>query len=88
MYVAGIPFKLPKKSYDKGFKERKWPSGDNYTCRMCGKYTDGVGLQIDHIMPVSKGGKSVPSNLQVLCSKCNGRKSGRLFQQPKQRTDK
>ncbi len=62
---------------------------DNYTCRICGKYMpDGVGLQIDHIMPVSKGGKSVPSNLQVLCSKCNGRKSGRLFQQPKQRTDK
>lgn len=49
---------------------------DNYTCQICGKYMpDGVGLHIDHIIPISKGGKSVPSNLQVLCSKCNGRKS-------------
>ncbi len=49
---------------------------DNYTCRMCGKYMpDGVGLHIDHIVPISKGGKSIPSNLQVLCSKCNGKKS-------------
>ena len=49
---------------------------DNYTCQICGKYMpDGVGLHIDHILPISKGGKSVPSNLQVLCSKCNGKKS-------------
>ena len=49
---------------------------DNYTCQICGKYMpDGVGLHIDHIIPISKGGKSIQSNLQVLCSKCNGRKS-------------
>lgn len=52
---------------------------DNYTCQQCGKYMpDGVGLQIDHIIPVSKGGKSIESNLQVLCSKCNGSKSARI----------
>lgn len=51
---------------------------DNYTCQICGKYMpDGVGLHIDHIIPIAKGGKSVPSNLQVLCSKCNGRKSSK-----------
>ena len=49
---------------------------DNYTCQICGKYMpDEVGLHIDHIIPIAKGGKSVPSNLRVLCSKCNGRKS-------------
>ena len=49
---------------------------DNYTCQNCGKYMpDGVGLHIDHIIPIAKGGKSTPSNLQVLCSKCNGKKS-------------
>lgn len=51
---------------------------DNYTCGICGKYMpDEVGLHIDHIVPVAKGGKTVRSNLQVLCSKCNGRKSDR-----------
>ena len=52
---------------------------DNYTCQQCGKYMpDRVGLQIDHIIPIAKGGKTVPSNLQVLCSLCNGRKSNKI----------
>jgi len=51
---------------------------DNYTCQICGKYMpDEVGLHIDHIIPVSRGGKSVISNLQVLCSKCNGKKGNK-----------
>lgn len=51
---------------------------DNYTCQICGKYMpDGVGLHIDHIVPISKGGKSIACNLQVLCSKCNGHKSNK-----------
>lgn len=48
---------------------------DNYTCQMCGKYMpDEVGLHIDHIIPIKKGGKSVATNLQVLCDKCNLKK--------------
>lgn len=51
---------------------------DNYTCQCCGKYMpDEVGLHIDHIVPVSRGGKSIISNLQVLCDKCNLRKGNR-----------
>ena len=45
---------------------------DNYTCQMCGKYMpDEVGLHVDHIIPIKYGGKSIESNLQVLCDKCN-----------------
>lgn len=52
---------------------------DNYTCQLCGKYMpDEVGLQIDHIIPIAKGGKTVTSNLRVLCSKCNGSKSDKM----------
>lgn len=51
---------------------------DKYTCQLCGKYMpDEVGLHIDHIIPISKGGKTVSYNLQVLCSKCNGNKSNK-----------
>ena len=51
---------------------------DNYTCQMCGKYMpDEVGLQIDHIVAIKNGGKTVPSNLQVLCSRCNLSKGAR-----------
>lgn len=52
---------------------------DHYTCQICGKYMpDEVGLQVDHIVPISRGGKTISSNLRVLCSKCNGSKSDKL----------
>ena len=42
---------------------------DNYRCRICGRSTDD--LEIDHICPISKGGKSTIDNLQTLCHSCN-----------------
>ena len=48
---------------------------DNFTCQICGKYMpDEVGLHIDHIRAIKDGGKTVESNLQVLCDKCNLKK--------------
>lgn len=32
---------------------------------------DGVKLHVDHVIPVSRGGKSVMDNLQTLCEDCN-----------------
>ncbi len=40
-------------------------------CALCGATKDERMLDIDHIKPVSMGGKTEYSNLQVLCSKCN-----------------
>lgn len=54
---------------------------DNYTCQKCGRYMpDGFGLEIDHIVPVSKGGETIPWNLQVLCYKCNAEKGAKIEQ--------
>jgi 5-methylcytosine-specific restriction endonuclease McrA len=50
----------------------------NSKCLNCGNTTN---LQIDHIYPKSKGGSDVFGNLQVLCSKCNLKKSNK-FQSP------
>lgn len=47
---------------------------DNYRCCICGaspKARDDVELHIDHIIPWSKGGETLESNLQTLCSSCN-----------------
>jgi len=45
---------------------------DGFRCQVCGRtQADGTVLHIDHIMPVSKGGKTEPSNLRVLCAECN-----------------
>ena len=32
-------------------------------------------IQIDHVIPVTKGGPSIESNLRVICSDCNLKKS-------------
>lgn len=57
---------------------RKVIERDNYTCQICGKYMpDEVGLQIDHIISINKGGKTIESNLQVLCDKCNYKKGSK-----------
>jgi len=40
-------------------------------CALCGITKDDKPLDIDHIIPKAKGGKTVYENLQVLCSTCN-----------------
>lgn len=73
-----INAKYERSKMTKALRE-KIKKRDNYTCQCCGKYMpDEVGLHIDHIIPVSKGGKTEEDNLQVLCSKCNLRKSNKI----------
>jgi uncharacterized protein YozE (UPF0346 family) len=45
---------------------------DDYRCRICGASAqDGVRLEVDHKVPVSKGGSDELQNLWTLCFKCN-----------------
>jgi hypothetical protein len=52
---------------------------DNWTCCSCGRSTrqDGVLLEVDHILPRSRGGTDALDNLQTLCKKCHIGKSNR-----------
>jgi hypothetical protein len=55
---------------------------DNYTCCICGNSTHvepNLLLEIDHIIPVAKGGLTKEDNLQTLCWKCNRSKSDKLL---------
>lgn len=88
LLLKEIDFKTSLRKYNSNNQRKLMTRGlrekimirDNYTCQICGKYMpDEVGLQIDHIIPVSKGGKSVPSNLRVLCSKCNLKKKNKTY---------
>lgn len=45
---------------------------DGFRCVLCGRgQEDGVKLEVDHILPVSKGGRTIRSNLRTLCWDCN-----------------
>jgi hypothetical protein len=48
---------------------------DGARCRRC---RTAVNLEIDHIVPVSKGGRTEEANLQTLCRRCNRRKWKKL----------
>lgn len=55
---------------------------DNYTCKICGNsiYDEpNLLLEIDHIIPVAKGGVTEESNLQTLCWKCNRTKGAKII---------
>lgn len=47
-------------------------------CPICGEHFGFDEMEGDHIVPWSKGGKTEPSNLQMLCRKCNREKSSGL----------
>lgn len=51
---------------------------DGYRCRKCGVSQRYALLEIDHIVPISKGGKSTYDNLQTLCHKCNVAKGDKI----------
>jgi len=46
-------------------------------CALCGATKKERPLDVDHIVPKSRGGKNVYANLQILCSKCNRSKGNK-----------
>ncbi len=50
---------------------------DHYRCQYCGRRGSAFDLTLDHIMPKSRGGRTVAENLVTSCRECNNRKSDR-----------
>lgn len=49
---------------------------DGYVCRRCGATDD---LQMDHLIPVSRGGTNDLDNLAILCRPCNLNKRAKTW---------
>lgn len=56
-----VPEKLRNKIFER----------DGHKCAKCGSADN---LELDHIIPFSKGGRTIEDNLQALCKTCNLRK--------------
>ena len=72
VYYVRIPrrFSLP-------LSRRTVLARDHYTCQYCGKQPGKAELTVDHILPRSRGGKTVWENVVTACGPCNRRKGNR-----------
>ena len=52
---------------------------DNNTCQICGRILLDREIEIDHIIPYSRGGTSDESNLRVTCLECNRKKGKKII---------
>jgi hypothetical protein len=64
----------PKQRIPTGLRWEVW-SRDDFRCQNCGSRSH---LEVDHIMPESKGGQTISSNLQTLCRSCNASKGAKV----------
>ena len=62
---ANLPYKGVMLTRQNIFKR------DAFTCQYCGSEKD---LTLDHLVPRSKGGKSIWTNLVTACKRCNSKK--------------
>ena len=51
---------------------------DRNRCQYCGHKFQTRDLNLDHVVPLSRGGKSTWENVVCCCIKCNSRKGGLL----------
>ncbi|MDO8528132.1 MAG: HNH endonuclease [Deltaproteobacteria bacterium] len=67
--------RLPKR--DVRFSRLNILIRDNYTCQYCGQRLKKSQLNLDHVLPRSKGGRTTWENVVASCHDCNCRKGGR-----------
>lgn len=79
-----IPEVIALKFYDRiPFKEIKFTRKNiyehyNYRCCYCGKKYRSTELNLDHVIPRSRGGKTDWNNVVTSCISCNLKKGGSL----------
>ncbi len=74
--VLGIYDRLPR--LEVKFTRRNVFMRDQFTCQYCIKVLPETKLNLDHVIPRDKGGKTTWENIVTSCVKCNSRKSNKL----------
>jgi 5-methylcytosine-specific restriction endonuclease McrA len=79
-----VPKVLLLRSYDKlpvqevKFTRENLFERDDYRCQYCGNHFESVHLNMDHVIPRDRGGRTSWENIVTSCIKCNSRKANRL----------
>ncbi len=69
--------KLNLRTFDDDDKRAAYERQEG-VCPVCGNHFEYEEMEGDHIVPWSKGGKTVPENLQMLCRRDNALKSDKF----------
>lgn len=56
---------------------------DLYACQYCGSEFARKNLTLDHVIPLSKGGRTRWDNIVAACQKCNSAKGNKTIMKPK-----
>lgn len=82
MGLFGIVKKVenPKASYRNTGLETNISNNGWYKCVHCGRSFRKDSIEIDHIVPQSRGGGNNAENLQCLCKRCNCSKGNDMTQ--------
>ena len=68
--------RVPRDAHRRKITRKAVLARDSWTCQYCGM--SKPGLTVDHVIPRSRGGKSVWENIVASCASCNRRKGNRL----------
>jgi 5-methylcytosine-specific restriction endonuclease McrA len=68
--------RLPKKEIK--FTRQNVFMRDRFTCQYCAKSFDARELNLDHVLPRDKGGRTTWENVVTSCIRCNSRKANKL----------
>ena len=74
--VLGVYDKLPR--LEVKFTRRNVFLRDKFTCQYCIKVLPENQLNLDHVMPRDKGGRTTWENIVTSCVRCNTRKANKL----------
>ncbi|MGI8603228.1 MAG: HNH endonuclease [Verrucomicrobiales bacterium] len=74
--VLSLYDRLPKKEVK--FTRHNVFVRDRFTCQYCGRLFEPRELNLDHVVPRDKGGRSMWENVVTSCIRCNSRKGNKL----------
>jgi len=68
--------RVPRNVHRRKITRKAVLARDSWTCQYCG--SSKPGLTVDHVVPRSRGGKSIWENIVASCGPCNRHKGNRL----------
>ena len=79
--VAVIKRRARKRNAEGSFTKGEWEllkKQYGSTCPCCKRMEPEIKLEVDHIIPLVKGGSNFIENIQPLCRRCNSSKSTKI----------